>query len=68
MFKKMTIGKKLALGFAVVLLITVSLGTLAYINGNTIAADAEVLAEEVAPAAAASGEVCTDALNAVFQV
>jgi methyl-accepting chemotaxis protein len=68
MFKQMTIGKKLALGFTIVLLITVSLGSLAYINGNTIAADSEVLAEEVAPAAAASGEVCTSAINAVFQV
>ena len=68
MFKQMTIGKKLALGFAVVLLITVSLGTLAYVNGNSIAADAEVLANETAPTAATSGEVCTKALNSVFQV
>jgi len=67
-FKSMTVGKRLALGFAVVLLITTALGAMAYWSGARIGADSEMLAYEVAPTGVKAGDVCMNALDAVFQV
>ena len=64
--KNWTIGKKLVCGFSVVLAITVALGGLAYWSGVTIAEKSDELANEVAPAAAASAQVSSNALDAVF--
>ena len=61
-----TVGRKLIVGFAVVLAITTALGILAYVNGAGIAEKSEALANEVAPTAVASSEVATEALRGVF--
>ena len=65
--KNWTIGKKLVCGFALVLVITTVIGGLAYWNGTRIATDSDVLANEVAPMAASSADVCMNALQGVFQ-
>jgi methyl-accepting chemotaxis protein len=64
----MTVGKKLVLGFATVLAITMGLGGLTYWNGVKTAADSNVLATEVAPTAVSASDVCTNALTGVFNV
>jgi methyl-accepting chemotaxis protein len=65
--KSWTIGKKLVFGFAVVMAITIGLGALAYWNGAKIAGSSDILANEVAPVAAASAQVTKGALQAVFE-
>jgi methyl-accepting chemotaxis protein len=66
--KNWTIGKKLVFGFAAILVITVALGTLSYINGRNIADTSDELAYEVTPVAIASSDVCANAMEGVFQV
>ncbi len=65
--KNWTIGKRLIGGFSAVLAVTVALGCVAYWSGQQIADESEVLAYEVAPVAVDSSDVCSSAMEAVFQ-
>jgi methyl-accepting chemotaxis protein len=51
-----------------VVAITTVLGGLGYWNGSRVAKDSDVLANEVAPTAVSSADVCMNALQGVFQV
>ena len=62
-----TIGRKLVLGFGTVMVITAALGTLAFWNGTRIGHNADVVANEVAPTAVASGQIVTRVMDCVFQ-
>jgi methyl-accepting chemotaxis protein len=61
-----TIGRKLVVGFAAVLTITVALGAVAFWSGSQISDKSETLANEVAPVAVHASEVCSNALEGVF--
>jgi hypothetical protein len=64
--KNWSIGRKLIAGFSIILIITIALGGLAYWNGRSISQSSETLANEVAPVAVSSANVCADAMEAVF--
>ena len=63
-----TVGRKLAFGFAAVIIITVILGAVAYWNASRVAATCEVLAEEDAPAAVGYAGLSENLLQVVFHV
>jgi methyl-accepting chemotaxis protein len=66
--KQWTIGKKLVLGFSIILVITLALGGFAYYESNHTADQSERMAHQVIPVADGAAEVCSEALDAVFQV
>ena len=53
MFKNLTIGKKLAFGFAVVLLLTATIGAVSFVGVNRLKASRDVLSQRTDDAAVA---------------
>ncbi|MBS3821560.1 MAG: MCP four helix bundle domain-containing protein, partial [Phycisphaerae bacterium] len=63
-----SIGKKLVVGFASVLVVTAGLGAMAWWNGRKVQTNSANLANTTAPIAAHAGEVTANATEAVFEV
>ncbi|MBN8524089.1 MAG: hypothetical protein J0M02_02005 [Planctomycetes bacterium] len=64
----MRIGQKIGLGFSIVMVLAIALGTMAVINMRSASAKAEALSQKQVPAVKVSNEVERNALQTMFAI